>query len=299
LPNTMAPACNRRSISLDPELHSLPIGIPSGVFGKGEEHGAVSGSARVSFKCSLDVRGEECNGRSGEFSRVDVEAENGRYSVAEIGPRVAFSRGYSVLSTFERYQRIAPVYDLLELPFEYGRYRRIRRLLFDGLSGRLLDAGVGTGRNFPFYPPGTEVVGIDISPVMLARAERKQKSAAADVQLRQMDVTRLHFADRTFDAAVATFLFCVLPEELQVPALRELGRVVKTGGPVRLLEYVRPHRTVRRVAARLWEPWIAWAYGASFDRRTEEYIPEAGLELIEVRFVVDDLVRLISARAAS
>jgi SAM-dependent methyltransferase len=111
--------------------------------------------------------------------------------------------------------------------------------------------------------------------------------------------TRLDFADRTFDAAVATFLFCVLPEELQVPGLRELGRVVKTGGPVRLLEYVRPHRTVRRVLTRLWEPWIAWAYGARFDRRTEEHTPEAGLEFVEARFVIDDLVRLISARASS
>ena len=204
-----------------------------------------------------------------------------------------------MLSTIERYQRIAPVYDLLDLPFEYGRYRRIRRLLFQGLSGRLLDVGVGTGRNFPFYPPGSQVVGIDISAAMLARAEPRRKSAAAEVELRQMDVTRLDIPDRTFDAAVATFLFCVLPEELQVPALKELGRVVKPGGSVRLLEYVRPQRTVRRVLARLWEPWIAWAYGASFDRRTEEHIPEAGLELTEARFVVDDLVRLMSARVAS
>ena len=44
----------------------------------------------------------------------------------------------------------------------------------------------------------------------------------------------------------------------------ELGRVVKAGGPVRLLEYVRPQQTVRRALARLWEPWISWAYGASF-----------------------------------
>ena len=204
-----------------------------------------------------------------------------------------------MLSTIERYQRIAPVYDLLDLPFEYGRYRRIRRLLFQGLSGRLLDVGVGTGRNFPFYPPGSQVVGIDISSAMLARAEPRRKSAAAEVELRQMDVTRLDIPGRTFDAAVATFLFCVLPEELQVPALKELGRVVKPGGPVRLLEYVRPQRTVRRVLARLWEPWIAWAYGASFDRRTEQHIPEAGLELTEARFVVDDLVRLMSARVVS
>ena len=76
------------------------------------------------------------------------------------------------LSNFERYQRIAWAYDLLDLPFEYGRYRKIRPLLFRGLSGRILEAGVGTGRNFPFYPPGSEVVGIDLSPAMLARAER-------------------------------------------------------------------------------------------------------------------------------
>ena len=84
-----------------------------------------------------------------------------------------------MLSTFERYQRIAAVYDVLDLPFEYGRYRQIRRLLFHELAGRLLDAGVGTGRNFPFYPSGSAVVGIDVSPAMLARAERRRKSAAA------------------------------------------------------------------------------------------------------------------------
>jgi hypothetical protein len=44
---------------------------------------------------------------------------------------------------------------------------------------------------------------------------------------------------------------------------------------------------------------MAWAYGASFDRRTEEHVPEAGLEFVEARFVVDDLVKLISARAGS
>jgi ubiquinone/menaquinone biosynthesis C-methylase UbiE len=200
-------------------------------------------------------------------------------------------------SNFERYQRIAPLYDLIDFPFEYTRYRRIRPMLFQGLSGRILDAGVGTGRSFPFYPSGAEVVGVDISPAMLARAEqRMHASAAADVQLRQMDVTDLKFPDRSFDAAVATFLFCTLPDELQVPALKELGRVLKPGGMVRLLEYARPRGTVRRLITRIWEPWVAWAYGASFDRRTEEHIPEAGLEPIGTRFVVDELIKLISAR---
>jgi ubiquinone/menaquinone biosynthesis C-methylase UbiE len=201
-----------------------------------------------------------------------------------------------VPSNLDRYERIAAIYDLLDVPFEYCRYRKIRPLLFQGLKGRLLDAGVGTGRNIPFYPPEAQVVGIDISPAMLARAERRRFSLDADVELHQMDVTHLAFMDQSFDSAVATFLFCVLPDDLQVPALREMGRVVKSGGTIRLLEYVRPRGTLRKAITRLWEPWVAWAYGASFDRRTEERVPEAGLEVVESRLVVHDLIKLISIR---
>lgn len=200
-------------------------------------------------------------------------------------------------STLERYQRIAPFYDLLDFPFEYRRYRKIRPLLFEGLSGRLLDAGVGTGRNFPFYPPSAEVVGVDLSPAMLARAAQRLSQARAKVELKQMDVTRLEFPDHNFDAGIATFLFCVLPDELQVPALKEIGRVVKPGGTIRLLEYTRPQGAFRKAVTKIWEPWVNWAYGAGFDRHTQEHVPEAGLELVEARFVVGDLIKLITARA--
>jgi ubiquinone/menaquinone biosynthesis C-methylase UbiE len=203
-----------------------------------------------------------------------------------------------VMSNFARYQRIAPVYDLLDLPFEYGRYRKFRPQLFAGLSGSILDAGVGTGRNFPFYPPGATVMGIDLSPAMLARAARRRASAAANVELRQMDVTRIDLPDSHFDAAVATFLFCVLPDALQVPALRELARVTKPGGIIRLLEYTRPHGAFRRALTKLWEPWVHWAYGAGFDRRTELHVPAAGLQLVGSRFVVGDLIKIIEARCA-
>ena len=189
-----------------------------------------------------------------------------------------------MISNLDRYQRIAPFYDLLDLPFERGRYHALRPLVFRGLSGRLLEAGVGTGRNFPFYPMGVSaVVGIDLSPRMLARAERRRDVSPVPIELRHMDVTKLDFANNTFDAAVSTFLFCVLPDQLQVPALQELGRVVKPGGPIRLLEYVRPRGTLRRILSRVWEPWIAFAYGASFDRQTELHIPAAGLEVDESR----------------
>ncbi|HVB15980.1 MAG TPA: class I SAM-dependent methyltransferase [Stellaceae bacterium] len=199
-------------------------------------------------------------------------------------------------SNRDRYQRIAPFYDLLDLPFERRRYRALRPLLFRGMAGRLLDAGIGTGRNCEFYPPEAVVSGIDISPAMLARAHDRCPTLAAGGRLYQMDVTALKFPTGSFDAAVATFLFCVLPEPLQVPALRELGRVVKPGGMIRLLEYVRPRATLRRIVSYIWQPWIAWAYGASFDRHTDRHVPAAGLELLESRFVVDDLVQLLTVR---
>ena len=199
-------------------------------------------------------------------------------------------------SNLDRYERIASLYDLLDLPFEYGRYRHIRPQLFQGLSGHILDAGVGTGRNIPYYPAGASVVGIDLSPAMLARAEQRAKKVNRSVDLRVMDVTSLGFSDHSFDAAVASFLFCVLPNELQEPALRELARVLKPGGTLRLLEYVRPTGTLRAFAAKLWEPWMAWAYGAGFDRMTEDHVREVGLDVEGARFVVPDLMKLISVR---
>lgn len=194
-----------------------------------------------------------------------------------------------------RYQRIASFYDLLDLPFEYGRYRWFRPLLFEGLSGRILDVGIGTGRNLPFYPASTEVVGVDLSPAMLQRAERRRALSAASVELAVMDVTCLAFPEASFDAAVASFLFCTLPDVLQVPALWELGRVVKPGGCIRLLDYTLPGGAVRRFSTRLWAPWVHWAYGARFDRHPERHFAKVGLIQIASRFVVDDLVRLIDA----
>ena len=198
---------------------------------------------------------------------------------------------------FERYQRIAPVYDLLDLPFEHGRYRQIRPHLFAGLGGDILDAGVGTGRNMAFYPDGAHITGIDLSPAMLARARRRTKaSKAASIDLRLMDATSLDLPDDSFDATVSSFLFCVLPHEMQLPALREIRRVTRPGGRIRLLEYVRPTGRWRGFVAGLWEPWMAWAYGAGFDRHTERYLPAAGLDLLSAEFVVPDFLKLLRIR---
>ncbi|MDP7344386.1 MAG: methyltransferase domain-containing protein [Alphaproteobacteria bacterium] len=203
------------------------------------------------------------------------------------------------MSKLATYQRIARWYDLLDAPFERKRYRSLRPLLFAGLSGRILDAGVGTGRNIPFYPDASEMVGIDLSPAMLARATRRRDETGREVALMEMDVMNTSFDEDSFDAVISTFLFCVLEPEQQLPALIELARICKPGGEIRLLEYSYSKNPWKRFIMRLWAPWVRFAYGAAFDRNTHLYLEEAGLEEVENRFLVDDILRLIIARPAS
>ena len=194
------------------------------------------------------------------------------------------------------YQRIARWYDLLDAPFERKRYQPIRPLLFSGLSGRILDAGVGTGRNIPFYPQDGDMLGIDLSPAMLTRASRRRDEAGLDVALMEMDVMHTSFEDNSFDAVVSTFLFCVLAPEHQLPALKELVRICKPDGEIRLLEYSYSKNPMKRFIMRLWAPWVRFAYGAAFDRNTYLYLEEAGFEETENYFLVGDIIRFIVAR---
>lgn len=194
------------------------------------------------------------------------------------------------------YDHIARIYDLLDLPFEYRRYRPIRRILFEGVHGAVLDAGVGTGRNMPHYPPESEVVGIDVSPRMLAQASKRKACLGIAAELRRMDATATDFPDGRFDHVVATFLFCVLNDEDQLPALRELRRVCNPGGDIRLLEYAYSRDPLKRFVMRLWAPWVRLVYGASFDRNTERYLDAAGLELTEERFLYHDIIKLLVLR---
>jgi ubiquinone/menaquinone biosynthesis C-methylase UbiE len=200
--------------------------------------------------------------------------------------------------TYKRdiYDRIARLYDVLDLPFERSRYAPLRRVLFEGLHGTVLDAGVGTGRNFPYYPNGSNVTGIDISPAMLERARNRKHKLSTMVDLREMDVTKLNFPDETFDSIVSTFLFCVLDAEHQQPALEELRRVCRPDGTIRILEYAVSENPVRRFIMKLWAPWVRWAYGARFDRNTEQYLEAAGLDLMEKSFLYEDIIALLTVR---
>jgi ubiquinone/menaquinone biosynthesis C-methylase UbiE len=261
---------------------------------------ALTTGAAIVFLLARFIAGDALRARGGAFLNRMADGFSRNAFSAAIPPRrrAAQPPGSAGAGLRRRYQRIAPFYDLLDLPFEYGRYRSLRRAVFNGLGGRLLDAGAGTGRNMPFYPAGAEVVGVDLSPAMLRRARSRRALSPASVRLAEMDISRLAFADALFDAAVATFVFCTMPDELQVPALRELARVVRPGGSIRLLDYTQPRGRMRRLIARMWEPWVGWAFGARFDRPTEPRLAQSGLVLTASRFLVDDRIRLMEARPA-
>ncbi len=197
--------------------------------------------------------------------------------------------------TRKRYDRIAPLYDLMEAFVERSRFSAWRERLWSQVRGeRILEVGVGTGKNMPYYPPGARVTAIDLSERMLERARRRAEKLGLRVELCPMDAQHLTFPDNTFDAAVATFVFCSVPDPVQ--GLRELGRVVKPGGDIWLLEHVRIDRPVIGTLMDVLNPVVVRIVGANINRRTVENVRRAGLEIVSVDNLSGDLVKLIHAR---
>jgi ubiquinone/menaquinone biosynthesis C-methylase UbiE len=195
--------------------------------------------------------------------------------------------------TVATYDRIAPIYDLLDAVYEHSWKRNLRRQVFEHARGRVLDVGVGTGCNMPFYPKGADVTGIDASRAMLERAAERAIERGQQVQLLEMNLLDLDFEDRTFDTIVATFVLLCLPDELQLAALRELHRVMKPDGRLVILDYKLSERPGVRLAMRCVGPWLKWAFGGRYDAPTAHYVEEAGFAVIGRRSFALDSVSLM------
>ena len=195
-----------------------------------------------------------------------------------------------------RYDRIAWVYDWAELLVERLVFRGWRRKLWEQMpKGRGLEVGVGTGKNIPFYRSYHTVTAVDLSPKMLERAKSRKRRLGADAQLEVMDAEHLDYPDDSFDWAVATFVFCSVPDP--IVGLQELGRVVKPQGSIYLLEHVRINRPLIGPFMDLVNPLALRLTGANINRNTLRNVEKAGLvvEWVE-NMAILGLAKLIIAR---
>lgn len=197
--------------------------------------------------------------------------------------------------TRARYQRIAAVYDLMEALPE-RKFIPWRKRLWSLVEGqRVLEVGVGTGKNMPFYPSGTHVTGIDLTPGMLDQARERAVALNVDVDLRLGDAQALEFEDDSFDAAVATCVFCSVPDP--VLGLEEMKRVVRPGGQILLLDHVRSERPLLGKLMDLLNPLVVRITGANINRRTVENVRLAGLEVDRVENLgMGDIIKLTVAQ---
>jgi ubiquinone/menaquinone biosynthesis C-methylase UbiE len=196
--------------------------------------------------------------------------------------------------TRARYDRNARVYDLmtrgserLMTPGRAALWQRVR-------GPRVLEVGVGTGKSFPCYPAGMTITAIDFSPRMLEQARTHAARDHIVVDLREADVQALSFPDASFDTAIATCVFCSVPDPLL--GLSELRRVLVPGGQLLLLEHVLSYHALIRPAMKLMNPLVVQMMGAHINRETVENVGRTGFVELQVEDLWLDIVKRIEAR---
>lgn len=194
-----------------------------------------------------------------------------------------------------RWNRTARGYDVMEVVIEKLWARKWRPLLWSKVEGtHILEIGVGTGKNFPYYPVGAEITAIDFSSKMLERARDKANNQNVTVYLREMDLQNLEFADNTFDTVAGSAVFCCVPDPVR--GIAEVERVCKPGGKVILLEHdLRANRILGWIA-NIANPLLVRMIGSNFNRRAVDNLTRNGLTLEKVTNLNAGIAKLIEAR---
>jgi ubiquinone/menaquinone biosynthesis C-methylase UbiE len=189
-------------------------------------------------------------------------------------------------------EQIPWLYDSICAVYEALGLRRWRRWLVGSARGRVLDLGCGTGRSLALFGADATVVGLDPAWDSLRRARRR----APGVWLVMASAEALPFRDQTFDTVISALVFCSVPDPRR--GLREVRRVLRPGGTLRMIEHVRSTTPWKAWCQDLVQPvWTRLTGGCHPNRDTERTVEALGFHIEpEGRRANGDL-RRFSARA--
>jgi len=165
----------------------------------------------------------------------------------------------------------------LHLAMQTPDASRLRRRVIPDARGRVLELGIGSGLNLPFYGKDVEnVTGIDPSSRLLALAEKRAREAPFMVHLREAGAEKLRFEDASFDTVVSTWTLCSIPDV--AAALAETRRVLRPDGVFLFVEHGRAgEASVRALQNRLTPVWRRCAGGCHLNRDIAVLIEDSGL----------------------
>jgi ubiquinone/menaquinone biosynthesis C-methylase UbiE len=145
-------------------------------------------------------------------------------------------------------------------------------------EGRVLEIGVGSGLNLPFYSAKVRhVIGLDPSPKLLSMARQAARPAMAPAEFVEGSAEAIPLEDRSVDTVVTTWTLCSIPDAPR--SLREMRRVLKPGGRLLFVEHGRaPDASVRWWQDHLNPAWKRIGGGCHLNRAIKTLIEGAGFQ---------------------
>ena len=198
------------------------------------------------------------------------------------------------MSAASKYNRFSRIYEFMDLPLELPYFRKWRKEALSGLSGNILEIGIGTGRSLNHYPLNCSITGIDNSEGMLEKAQEKARGMK-NVTLLLMDAEHLDFPDNSFDYVITSFALCTIPDP--VKALKEMRRVLKQSGELIALEHMYSSDPFIACLEDLIKPFMFSLLGDNVTRDTVKEIEEAGFTIQEIKnLAFKDVFKKIRAK---
>ena len=192
--------------------------------------------------------------------------------------------------------RFAKFYDFSEYLPEKLLVAGLRKKIIPRLYGKILEVGVGSGKNLKYYSDKAEVIAIDISSFLLDKAKRELKKVGKkNIKLLFANVEHLPFADKSFDYVLSTFVFCSVKKPIQ--GFEEVKRVLKDNGQAIFLEHVRSKNIFVAKIQDLFNLLTKALFGEYINRQTWENIAKGGLKIVrDDNLALGGIIRLFTCR---